>query len=167
MKIRKTTEEDFVRVMEIYAAARDFMARTGNPNQWGLTHWPPEALIHDDIKEGSSDVCVNDDGKVVAVFYYVQGKDIEPIYRDITEGAWLNDSAYGVIHRIASDGTEKGIGRFCINWASKQCSHLRIDTHPDNKVMQNLLSGLGFVRCGIVHVEEDDHPRYAYERIQV
>ena len=51
MKIRKATEEDFNRIMEIYAYARAFMAKTGNPNQWGPTKWPPEALIHDDIRE--------------------------------------------------------------------------------------------------------------------
>ena len=38
MRIRKTTESDFDRIMEIYAYAREFMARTGNPNQWGPTN---------------------------------------------------------------------------------------------------------------------------------
>ena len=38
MKIRKTTPEDFEQVMKIYARARDFMAQTGNPRQWGITH---------------------------------------------------------------------------------------------------------------------------------
>ena len=73
MRIRKTTEADFDRVMEIYAYARDFMARTGNPNQWGPTNWPPEALIHNDIQEGDSYVCTNDDGNVIGVFYFIQG----------------------------------------------------------------------------------------------
>ncbi|MBD5518924.1 MAG: hypothetical protein HDR07_10755 [Lachnospiraceae bacterium] len=35
--------------MEIYEYARHFMAEHGNPNQWGPTNWPPEALIHADI----------------------------------------------------------------------------------------------------------------------
>ncbi|MBQ7614736.1 MAG: hypothetical protein IJU77_06785 [Butyrivibrio sp.] len=35
MKIRKTTDKDLKRVMEIYAYARKFMAEHGNPNQWG------------------------------------------------------------------------------------------------------------------------------------
>ena len=54
MEIRKTTEQDIGRLMEIYAYARDFMAKTGNPNQWGPTNWPPEALLSNDIKEGNS-----------------------------------------------------------------------------------------------------------------
>lgn len=166
MEIRKTTEQDIGRLMEIYAYARDFMAKTGNPNQWGPTNWPPEDLLRNDIKEGSSYVCTNDNGTVIGTFYFIQGKDIEPNYREITDGAWLDDSAYGVVHRLASDGSERGIGQFCINWAFAQCGHMRIDTHTDNKVMQKLLTKLGFQRCGIIYVIEDNYPRYAYEKVK-
>ena len=83
MKIRKSTEQDFSRIMDIYAFAREFMKNHGNPNQWGPTNWPPEELIHNDIKDGNGYVCVNESGQVIGVFYYVHGKDIEPAYRDI------------------------------------------------------------------------------------
>ena len=53
MNIRKSTEQDFERMMEIHAYARDQMIKTGNPNQWGPTNWPPEALIHHDIEMGN------------------------------------------------------------------------------------------------------------------
>ena len=164
MRIRKTTEADFDRIMKIYVYARKFMAETGNPNQWGPNNWPPESLIHQDIREGRSYVCVSDREEVIGTFVYLQGRDIEPTYRKISEGAWLDDSEYGVVHRLASDGSEKGTGRFCLEWAYKQCRHLRVDTHTDNKVMQNLLGRLGFTRCGIIYVEQDDYPRYAYEK---
>ena len=150
--------------MEIYAYARDFMARTGNPNQWAAKNWPPQDLISSDVEAGNSYVCVNESGAVIGTFYYVFGEDIEPTYRTIEDGAWLDDSAYGVVHRLASDGSEKGIGRFCIDWALKQSGHLRIDTHVDNKVMQNLLQKMGFTQCGIIYVVEDNDPRYAYEK---
>ncbi len=164
MKIRKSTEQDFERMMEIYSYARSFMAEHGNPRQWGATHWPPEALIHNDIKDGNSYVCVNDAEEVIGTFFMIFGKDIEPTYKDITEGAWLDDSPYGVVHRIAADGSQKGTGSFCLDWAYEQCGHLRIDTHGDNTVMQNLLGKLGFVHCGTIYVEEDDDPRLAYEK---
>ena len=164
MKIRKSTEQDVERMMEIYAYAREQMAKMGNPNQWGPTGWPPEELIHQDIEEGNSYVCENDAGEVVGTFYFICGKDIEPTYREITDGDWLDDSPYGVVHRIAGDGSEKGIGAFCISWAFGQCGHLRIDTHGDNIVMQNLVRKLGFVRCGTIYVEEDNYPRLAYEK---
>ena len=165
VRIRHSTEGDFSRMMEIYSFARRFMAEHGNPNQWGSTNWPPEELIHSDIRDGNSYVCVNDEGKVIATFFYIQGEDIDPTFRRITEGAWLDDSPYGVVHRIAGDGSEKGIGTFCINWAFEQCGHLRISTHGDNSVMQNLLKKLGFIHCGTIYVEEDNYPRLAFEKL--
>lgn len=164
MEIRHAAEEDIVRMMEIYKYARDFMEEHGNPNQWGPTNWPPEELIRSDIAAGNSYVCTCDD-RIAGTFFFDQGKEIEPTYNVIEDGVWLDDSSYGVIHRIAGDGTVKGIGSFCINWAFEQCGHLRMDTHGDNRVMQNLLEKNGFVQCGIIHVTEDDYPRLAYEKL--
>lgn len=164
MRIRKTTENDLERIMEIYAYARQQMAEAGNPNQWGPTGWPPEDLIRHDIEEGNSYVCENDAGRVVGTFYYTYGEDAEPGYRGITDGEWMDDSPYGVVHRVAADGSEKGTGTFCINWAFDRCGHMRIDTHGDNRVMQNLLKKLGFIHRGTIYVEEDDYPRMAFEK---
>ena len=164
MQIRKSTLQDVDRMMEIYARARAFMAANGNPNQWGPTCWPPRELIQQDIQKGLSHVCLNDQGRVIGTFFFTQGPDVEPTYREITDGAWLDDSPYGVIHRIASDGSEKGVGAFCIQWAYDRCGHLRMDTHGDNRVMQGLLTKLGFRHCGTIYVYEDRDPRMAYEK---
>jgi RimJ/RimL family protein N-acetyltransferase len=51
-----------------------------------------------------------------------------------------------------------------MNWCYEQCHHLRIDTHPDNQVMKRLLIKLGFTRCGIIHVAQDNMPRLAFEK---
>ena len=165
MHIRKSTEADFSRMMELYARARSFMAAHGNPKQWGATNWPPEQLIHQDIAAGCSYVCVCGD-QIVGTFFFTQGDDIEPTYRVMENGSWSSTEPYGVVHRIASDGETKGVGCFCLNWAFDQCGHLRIDTHGDNRVMQNLLTKLGFVQRGIIYVEEDNDPRLAYEKIK-
>lgn len=163
MEIRHTTTADLATIEQIYAGARAFMAEHGNPNQWGPTNWPPMTLIEEDIAAGRSYVCT-EAGRVVGTFCYLYGPDIEPTYRVITDGAWLDESPYGVIHRLAGDGSVKGIGAYCINWALAQHPHMRVDTHTDNVVMQNLLTRLGFTQCGIIHVVEDNYPRYAYER---
>ena len=156
--------QDLERIMEIYARARSFMAQHGNPNQWGPTNWPPEALIRSDIAAGNSYVCMNDARHVIGTFFFDYGDDIEPTYREITDGCWLDDSSYGVVHRIASDGSEKGVGLFCLDWAYGQCGHLRIDTHGDNHVMQGLVKKAGFVHCGTIYVKEDHYPRLAFEK---
>ena len=164
MEIRHSMEKDFAQIMKIYEYARSFMAAHGNPNQWGPTNWPPEELIRSDIADGNSYVCICEN-KVVGTFFFCHGVDIEPAYHKIEDGAWIDQSTYGVIHRLASDGTVGGIGQFCIEWAYKQCGHLRMDTHGDNKVMQNLLKKCGFEYCGIIYVEEDIYPRLAYEMV--
>ncbi len=164
MEIRHSVKEDLPRMMEIYAYARKFMAMQGNPNQWGRNNWPPEELIREDIDSNNSYVCVNDKDEVIGTFFYVFGRNIDPTYDVIEDGAWMDDSAYGVIHRLASDGSEKGIGQFCIEWAFKKCRHLRIDTHPDNKIMQNIAHRLGFSKRGIIYVKQDTYPRIAYEK---
>ena len=165
MEIRESTEQDIPRIMEIYDHARRFMAEHGNPNQWGPTNWPPRELIRQDIRSGRSYVCVHE-GRIVGTFYYDFGRRIEPTYETIEDGEWIGGDTYGVVHRIASDGSVKGTGSFCLEWAIARCSHLRIDTHGDNVVMQGLLARLGFTRCGIIHVEEDDYPRLAYELVR-
>lgn len=165
MEIRKTRIEDLERVMAIYAHARAFMAQTGNPRQWGPTCWPPEALIQEDIALGRGHVCVADDGRIVGAFCYIYGDHIDPTYDVIEEGAWSADQPYGAVHRIAAEGA-KGVGSFCLTWALERSGYLRIDTHPDNRVMQNLLRKLGFEKRGVIHVVEDNDPRYAFDRLQ-
>lgn len=171
MEIRKTQLTDVDRLEEIYAGARRFMAEHGNPNQWGPTHWPPRSVIEEDIQNGHSYVCTDKD-RIVGTFCLVYGAHADPQYDRITEGSWPSRLAmdpdkaeqYGVIHRLAGDGSVKGIGAFCLEWAFARCGHLRMDTHGDNTVMQNLMKKSGFVQCGIVHVIEDDIPRLAFER---
>jgi len=158
MKIRKSTREDLPRILELYENARTFMAQHGNSSQWGKT-FPPSELIESDIAAGKSYVCL-DDGRIVATFYFAIEAD--PTYAKIN-GAWLNDFPYGVVHRIASDGVTKGAGTFCLNWAMKKINNIKIDTHKDNLPMQKLLEKLGFVRCGIIIIE-DGTERIAFQR---
>lgn len=164
MEIRQGRIEELPRLMEIYASARAFMASHGNPHQWGDNQWPPEDKVREDIRLGRCFVC-EQDGRVHAVFSLLYGKDVDPTYLNIEDGEWKDDSAYGVIHKLASDGSVPGTGEFCLNWAYERCGqHLRVDTHGDNLPMQNIFKRLGFTHCGTIYVEQDDYPRLAYEK---
>lgn len=160
-EIQNTTMEQIEEVMEIYAYARKFMAEHGNPNQWKDSH-PPRSTVEQDIADGKSYVCMVE-GKVAGVFYFHVGDD--PTYAVIEEGQWLSDRPYGVVHRIASGGRAKGVGSFCVSWAVSQCGNVRIDTHRDNVVMQNMLEKNGFKYCGIIHIENGEE-RLAYQRCE-
>ena len=95
------------------------------------------------------------------MFVFVIGDD--PTYEIIEDGAWPSDSPYGTIHRIAGDGQGKGILRLCVDFCKKQIDTLRIDTHHDNRIMQNAIKKNGFQRCGIIY-SVDGSPRIAYQR---
>lgn len=158
LEIRKAKMEDLDFIMGIYSRAREFMAQTGNPNQWGNSK-PDREWIEHDIEVGKCHVCVAQSA-IIAVFYFAIEED--PTYKVIYDGQWLSDSPYGVVHRIASAGIVKGAGEFCLKWAVSQCGNLRIDTHHDNVVMQRLLKKLGFHYCGIIYLENGD-PRLAFQ----
>ena len=164
MRIRLSRESDIARILEIYSRARAFMAANGNPRQWGATGWPPEDLVREDIALGRSRVCEDENGRIIAVFVYLFGEDIDDTYRVLEGGEWSRSGAYGVVHRIAADGP-KGTGSFCIEWALRESGYLRIDTHGDNRVMLHLLPKLGFRECGVIHVAEDNDPRIAFDRV--
>jgi RimJ/RimL family protein N-acetyltransferase len=83
----------------------------------------------------------------------------------ITDGAWVNDKPYGVIHRIASAGYRKGIASFCMAHCFRLCGNLKIDTHKDNHPMQNALAKNGFVRCGIIYLQNGDE-RIAFQKTE-
>lgn len=163
---RLTTEEDLDSVMAIFARARDFMAKTGNPTQWG-SKWPPKELILNDIHSGRGMVC-ECNGEIVGTFSYQEGYDIDPPYRKVEGGSWTKDGEYAVVHRVASSGTVKGVGSACIQYAfdNSRSHHLRMDTHADNLVMQSVLAKNGFSKVGIVYMEKDNSPRIAFEKLK-
>ena len=165
LTIRKTRLEDLETIMKIYERARAFMAANGNPRQWANNNWPPESLIRQDIADGHSYVAVTEEGEIAATFFYKYGENAEPGYQAIEDGEWIGEDTYGVLHRMAASGTVKGAATFCMEWCYQQSGHMRGDTHPDNKPMQGVFKKMGFQYCGIIHVVEDNDPRYAYERL--
>ena len=159
MIIRKATLEDIPRMQEIFAISRKFMAETGNPNQWADTY-PSIELLKEDINSGDSYLCLKE-GEIVATFVLRGGND--PTYDKIYEGAWKNENPYATIHRIASSGEVKGIFKTVIEYALQYYDTIRIDTHRDNKVMQNAIDKAGFEYCGIIHCWNGEE-RLAYQR---
>ena len=154
--IRPTRLEELGQVMPFYERARRFMAANGNANQW-INVYPSPDDIRQDIENGSSYVFVNENQELEGCFAFIRGED--PNYKVIKDGAWLND-------RIASGGRVKGLMDLCLEWCSSHCPNLRVDTHRDNKVLQNILLKNGFTYCGIIYVKNGTE-RLAYQRTAV
>lgn len=155
--IRKATLEDLSRIEQIYAFARSFMKEHGNPDQWA-DHYPPTEMLQEDIRRQLLFVLVTD-GEIHGVFYFYIGED--PTYQYIENGTWRSDERYGTIHRIAGDG-KGGVLHAAVTYCKTQISHLRIDTHAANTVMQNAILKQGFSERGIVYME-DGSSRIAYD----
>ncbi len=161
MIIRHSTKEDLQKIMDIYALAKAYMDKNGNPSQW-VDGYPKQELIEGDIEKKVSYVCI-EDNEIVAVFAFMLGED--PTYDIIYDGAWLNDADYGTIHRIASNGKVKNIFKICLDYCLTKIDNVRCDTHHDNIIMQKLFEKTNFTRCGIIYVE-DGSPRIAYHIIK-
>lgn len=149
MLIRKSHIQDLPSIMEAYARARRFMHETGNPNQW-INGYPPEEQAIKEIQQGDNYVCLNEDETFAGTFFFRVGDD--PTYATIYNGQWLDDHPYGVVHRMASNGNTKGVADFCLQWCFRQHPNIRVDTHPDNRVMRHILEKNGYQYCGIIYV---------------
>lgn len=160
--IRNAKKEDINEILKIYDTARAFMRAHGNLNQW-KGDYPGTSDLLSDIEYGNLYVLENENGILCACFALIAGND--PTYNVIDGGSWKSDTPYAAIHKVASDGTRKGVFAECVAFARERHTHLRIDTHHDNYPMQNAITKEGFEYCGIIYLTDGD-PRKAYEWIK-
>ena len=160
MNIRLAEEKDLEEILKIYEYAREFMAKTGNPNQWVGGH-PKKSILEDDIEKKQLFVCEKD-GVLKGVFAFIIGED--PTYGYVEGGKWRNSEAYGTIHRIARGPYPESIAKESMDFCKSKIKNVRIDTHFDNKVMQKVVSKNGFEKCGVIYLE-DGSPRIAYHYV--
>lgn len=159
MEIRKTNIDDLNLVMDAIDTARQLMRESGNLTQW-TNGYPSSELMSESINSGVNYLIINEN-QVVATFDFIIDED--PNYALIENGSWINDEAYGVVHRLASNGKAKGIAQFCFEWCFLQFPNIRVDTHEDNLAMQKVLTKLNYQKCGIIYVS-DGTPRLAFQK---
>lgn len=156
--IRKAVLADLEDLKRVYRAAKAYMVRGGNPDQWPGDY--PECMLAEDIEEDRLYAVCGEDGAVHAAFVFALGPD--PTYAVITEGSWTSHQPYGVIHRVASDGLMKGILPLCLSYCKATIHYIRLDTHHENLTMQHQLQKCGCQRRGIIYTDNGT-PRLAYE----
>ena len=173
MVIRPATPADIPALRPVFEAAKGIMRADGNHDQWATPGFPDDSLLLRDIARGGGFVIesiipngtpsvIPSEAKESIVAYFALLPSPEPTYSYI-DGAWLTDEPYGIIHRMASYPEVHGIFSTIIDYAASRYSHLRIDTHRDNRIMQHLIEKHGFTYCGIIWLE-DGTERLAYER---
>lgn len=156
--IRKAGRTDLEAIQKVYRIAKDYMVSSGNPTQWEEGY--PDCMLERDMERENLYVICGEEGEIHAAFVFILGE--EPDYAVIEDGSWTSSAPYGTIHRLGSDGTERGVFGQCLEFCKGISPYIRADTHHDNVTMQHLFEKFGFVRRGIIHIY-DGSPRIAYE----
>lgn len=165
--LRLATEADLPAVTSIIHEAKGFLAEQ-NVDQW-QHGYPTDADLKTDVESGITYVLVVD-GQIAGTAALHQGLDTN--YLEIEDGEWLNGvhGRYTAIHRIAVSGAFRGqalsdkliSGLITISGVLGY-KDVRIDTHPENKGMQHVITKNGFERRGVIYMHEPKEPRFAYQ----
>ena len=163
MEFRKATDADIDTIVGIVECGRERLRLQGI-DQW-QRGYPNRGSIEADIAADVGMVLCAD-GRAAA--YGAVIFTGEQAYDAISGGKWITDGPYAVVHRlcVAEDCLHRGCGmefmRNVERFAVGRAASIRIDTHPDNAIMQRLVKRMGFVYCGDVVIESR---RLAYEKI--
>lgn len=163
MIFRKATEADIDSIAQIMAAASARLGAAGI-DQW-QRGYPNRSSVEKDVRDGVGMVLC--EGTTILTYGAVIFTG-EPAYDELTGGEWLTAAEYACIHRLCTNEIFVGMGfskHFMLAaeaMASERVGSIRIDTHPDNRIMQSLISSLGYTYCGDVVIESR---RLAYEKI--
>lgn len=159
MVVRFASLKDLSTIESIYKNAQRFMKKHNNPHQWG-DFWPPKEFLIESINNKILYVLV-ENKDIAGVFSLALNGDSD--FENIYAGKWLNNKPYICIHSVASSFKYKNVLHNIVKFASTFKKDLRIDTHPDNKIMQKAVIKEGFVYCGLVNIEvakQKNHPAY-------
>lgn len=166
LEFRKAAESDIDDIMRIIGQAQAYF-KEQEIDQW-QNGYPSVETIAYDIAQRVGYVLLNDRTVVATMaLSFEQEKSYERIY----DGKWLSDRRYAVIHRIAVADTckGKGLSSDMVKNAEDICERqgigsLRVDTHENNRSMQNLLRKNGFRHCGTIYLA-DQSKRLAFEKL--
>lgn len=161
---RKAESKEASEIWEILQGAIDRRREDGS-DQW-QGGYPNYETVVEDISAAKGYVLAIENK--IAAYCAISFSD-EPEYETI-DGAWLSDSEYLVIHRVAVSPKylKKGFAKEIISKAEQfakenQVWSVRMDTNFDNLAMLRICEQLGYQYCGIVQMHGSD--RKAFEKI--
>lgn len=164
MLFQIATTHDLDHIMRIIRQAQTRMKANGQ-EQW-QNGYPATADIERDIVRGYGYLLTEE---MKSIAYGAIVFDGEPAYEAI-DGAWLTDSPYVALHRlaVADEALHRGVAtEFMRRTETLAREHdirsFRVDTNFDNSYMLTLIKKLGFVFCG--EIEYCGGSRLAFEKV--
>lgn len=166
MEFKKATYVDIDNIMPIIKDGQEYLREQG-VTQW-QNNYPNEEIIRNDIEKEYSYLIEMDSEVVATVAISFDG---ESTYDEISQGDWLSDKDYAVIHRMAiqKDSRGSGISSFLMKSIENLCKEkniksIKVDTHRENIPMQSYLKKNDFKYCGLIYLLNGDE-RLAFEKI--
>ena len=166
MEFRKAVKADAISIMNIVKQAQDYL-KEQKVDQW-QNNYPNIDTIKHDIYNGNSYVILKDNCVIGTVAVIFTG---EKTYDTIYNGNWISNNQYAVIHRMAIEPNNKGLGLSSVILENieelchdRGISSIKVDTHKENIAMQKFLQKSGFQYCGVIYLE-DGNERVAFEKI--
>lgn len=165
LALRESVESDMAQLTGMLEDAIALLAMN-NIDQWQNGTISNEDLL-DAIMHDQSFVWEQRDTTGIAGFCVLDTYD-EP-YENLAEGEWTVKGPYLSIHRVMVSQHLRGrkvTSQMFLDIKKmgvvNNITSLRIDTHPDNVMMQKTLKRNGFVRTGLLYMPSGS-PRYTYE----
>lgn len=166
LAIRQSVEGDITQLAKMLEDAIALLA-TNNVDQWQNGTISSKILL-DAIMHDQGFVWEQRDATGIAGFCVLDTYD-ELYEETLAEGKWTVEGPYLAIHRVMVSqhlrgrkvSTQMFLDIKKIGVVNNIAS-LRIDTHPDNILMQKTLKRNGFVRTGLLYMPSGS-PRYTYE----
>ena len=166
MEFRLAKEIDREEIEKIYEDGSLKLKSLGI-NQWQGQDKPNLNNFKELIE--NKNIFVLDDKEKVVSTVIIYDYDLD--YEKNLDGKWNIPKAYLALHRIGTLSSErnKGYGRKIIEFAESYAREnnfksVRIDTHRENKSMQNLLKSMNYIYVGLVYLDGKNE-RLAFEKV--
>ena len=171
MQFRPSTLQD---IEEMTGIANDAVLylKEHNINQW-QKGYPTRDNLLSDLDKGIGYVA-EDRGRLVALCAVTFEE--EAAYSALRGAGWLTEgNNYAVVHRMCVAADCHGLGYPALMFDAietlvleRGAESVRIDTHPENFLMQRTISKAGFTCCGeilVLGTPEAGETRLAYEKL--
>ena len=166
LALRESVESDMAQLTGMLEDAIALLAMN-NIDQWQNGTISNEDLL-DAIMHDQGFVWEQRDATGIAGFCVLDTYD-ELYEETLAEGKWTVEGPYLSIHRVMVSQHLRGrkvTSQMFLDIKKmgivNNITSLRIDTHPDNVMMQKTLKRNGFVRTGLLYMPSGS-PRYTYE----
>lgn len=165
LALRGSIESDMAQLTGMLEDAIALLAMN-NIDQWQNGTISSEILL-DAIMHDQAFVWEQRDSTGIAGFCVLDTYD--ELYENLAEGEWTVPGSYLAIHRVMVSQHLRGCKVTTQMFLDikkmgivNNVDSLRIDTHPDNIMMQKTLKRNGFVRTGLLYMPSGSS-RYTYE----